>query len=65
MILARVSHPAHFGGRGSSRFILGRVPLMGLLKNMIPGSCNTGSKSRLLKNTIPEHLTGVHDPKLS
>lgn len=31
MILARVSHPAHFGGRGSSRFILGRVPLIGLL----------------------------------
>ena len=37
------------------------VALKGLLKNVIPGSCNTGSKSRLLKNTIPEHLTGVKE----
>jgi len=32
----------------------------GLLKNTIPGS---GSKSRLLKNMIPEHLAGGNDPK--
>jgi len=35
----------------------------GLLKNTIPGLCNIGSKSRLLKNTIPEHLAGRNDPK--
>ena len=49
----------------SIMLLLAGFEVVGLLNNMILGSCNTGSKSRLLKNTIPEYLAGVHNPKLS